>query len=454
MLSIHPKKEWVISKFFLAGLFLVAISAFFLFGRNNILGTMPAVSGGVRVTVNDEIFLPDRITIALGTKVTWINEGEHTHWPASNPHPVHTGYPVEGGCIGSVLDACRGLQSNENFSFVFDKIGRFPMHDHLYPGITMEVVVVPAGTSVEKNITTSSPALVTDPVAFRVLNYYDQGKQIAIMAEKDPQTAWNFLKSVFIIKGVVSGNVHEFAHKIGNAAYAKYGFDGVKICDAVFAFGCFHGVTEKMLQSEGPSTVKKIESTCLVAFPPEISQDYTGCIHGAGHGLYSWYGGALTKALRDCDVLGTAYRTYCYDGVFMENSFHANASEITEVNAWDFCKSVSDVYQYNCARYQAFIFTDKYGKDYNKVDALCSHAPNGTLLNTCFMSLGFIITQSALGDLQEITSACDSLSSLVAKSQCYVGASLETKFQKYQNWEVNSPKLCELVDRSVRTVCQ
>src|SRR3989344_8071154 len=68
------------------------------------------------VVVNEEGFLPSKIAIPVGATVTWVNEGERPHWPASNFHPNHTLYPAPGGCLGSLLDSCRGLSKSESFS--------------------------------------------------------------------------------------------------------------------------------------------------------------------------------------------------------------------------------------------------------------------------------------------------------------------------------------------------
>src|SRR3989344_7389040 len=180
------------------------------------------------------------------------------------------------------------------------------------------------------------------PEQFRELSYTEQASQIKTAASADPVAAWTYLKQAFIVDGQVVGNAHEFSHMIGNGLYDRYGLDGVKYCDKFFAFGCFHGVSEKILQDQGVSVVVSVQNKCLELFPPKANQDYTGCIHGMGHGLLSWEGLNLAKALRDCEQLDPNYRYYCYDGVFMENGMSAPRQAADIQDPWKFCEQLDE----------------------------------------------------------------------------------------------------------------
>lgn len=94
------------------------------------------------IEIDDGSFRPKTLEIKKGTKVTWINRsGRESVWPASADHPTHDIYPEKGGCIGSAFDACRGLQSGEQYSFIFQEIGRWNYHDHLHVGRTGTIIV-------------------------------------------------------------------------------------------------------------------------------------------------------------------------------------------------------------------------------------------------------------------------------------------------------------------------
>lgn len=406
----------------------------------------------VIVAINDDGFSPDKITISSGTTVTWVSGGEHLHWPASNFHPTHTLYPEPGGCIGSKLDACRGLAKGETFSFKFDKVGIWSMHDHLFPGSTMIVKVVDKLSANEKE--TFDKDKVVSNEEFRKLDYGSQMETIKSMATRDPAKAWIYVKDNFIVNGQVVGNAHEFAHIVGNKAFDKFGLDGVKICDEVLAFGCFHGVTEKMLLTQGLKNIKSIEGGCLETFPPDKGQNYTGCIHGIGHGVYSFEGGNMKKALADCDIISEPNRQFCYDGVFMENSFTPQSRIFDEKDPWKFCTSLNERYHRNCARYQSQIFLGTGSSNsLNSVGKNCDLGPSALLRETCFESLGYYIAQNSLGKVPEILKSCKQMPSEEGTELCINGAATENVFQKYAGFEDSANELCKSLAEPERSTC-
>lgn len=87
-------------------------------------------------------FVPAVLNIKVGETVTFINKNPiDSHWPASNPHPIHTQYPETGGCIGSKFDACRPLGKDEQYSFTFKEKGSWLYHDHFAPSRNGEIKV-------------------------------------------------------------------------------------------------------------------------------------------------------------------------------------------------------------------------------------------------------------------------------------------------------------------------
>lgn len=75
------------------------------------------------IVKTDQGFSPANITIKLGDKVTFKNQSSKDMWPASNLHPTHTIY--------SEFDALKPIPPQENYSFTFEKAGKWPYHDHL-----------------------------------------------------------------------------------------------------------------------------------------------------------------------------------------------------------------------------------------------------------------------------------------------------------------------------------
>lgn len=101
-------------------------------------------SGAVEVTAEAELkaavsitgggaFSPATVTVKKGTTVTWTNSGSAKVWVASDPHPVHNGYPG--------FDSGTDLRAGETYSFTFDKPGSWSYHNHLNPSVRGSVVV-------------------------------------------------------------------------------------------------------------------------------------------------------------------------------------------------------------------------------------------------------------------------------------------------------------------------
>ena len=89
----------------------------------------------IEVSITANGFEPSSISLNKGDTIKFTNNDSQSHWPASNPHPVHTDLPG--------FDARQGLSQGETYSFTFTKIGIFGFHDHLNPSITGSINVGP-----------------------------------------------------------------------------------------------------------------------------------------------------------------------------------------------------------------------------------------------------------------------------------------------------------------------
>jgi len=77
----------------------------------------------ITVTLTSEGYVPENLTVSIGTTVTFQTELGKPHWPASNLHPNHDIYPE--------FDPLKPISSDETWSFTFDKVGEWDFHDHL-----------------------------------------------------------------------------------------------------------------------------------------------------------------------------------------------------------------------------------------------------------------------------------------------------------------------------------
>ncbi len=88
-----------------------------------------------KVEITESGFAPASVTVKAGGKVTWVNKATALAWPASDPHPAHTGL--------SGFDAGLGLAKDAMYSFTFTTAGTYGYHDHLNVSHTGTVVVTP-----------------------------------------------------------------------------------------------------------------------------------------------------------------------------------------------------------------------------------------------------------------------------------------------------------------------
>ncbi|MEK7505586.1 MAG: hypothetical protein AAB597_01680 [Patescibacteria group bacterium] len=111
------------------GVFLVT-SIFFITG-----GREPAISSNpvehVEILLTADGFKPNEVWIKKGGSATFRTDLTRPFWPASNLHPDHGIYRD--------FDPRRPLGPAESWSFTFDRVGDWGMHDHLrsyYVGTT------------------------------------------------------------------------------------------------------------------------------------------------------------------------------------------------------------------------------------------------------------------------------------------------------------------------------
>lgn len=106
-----------------------------LYQKSSFVDSIIASSNSeVVVSMGKDSYDPPNLNIKQGTKVTFKNiNTDDYNWPASNVHPTHLLYPE--------FDPKQPIGPGEEWSFVFNKVGRWKYHDHLKPYITGVIVV-------------------------------------------------------------------------------------------------------------------------------------------------------------------------------------------------------------------------------------------------------------------------------------------------------------------------
>ena len=79
----------------------------------------------VTVAMGSDFYEPGNLTVKKCTRVIFKNDSNKAHWPASDIHPTHGIYPE--------FDPKEAVEAGSEWSFVFDRAGRWKYHDHLMP---------------------------------------------------------------------------------------------------------------------------------------------------------------------------------------------------------------------------------------------------------------------------------------------------------------------------------
>jgi plastocyanin len=79
----------------------------------------------VQIVIDNFVFTPSDVTVAPGTKVTWINKDDAPHTATSVDKKFNSG----------------GLDTDDKFSFVFNDKGEYPYICTLHPQMKASIKV-------------------------------------------------------------------------------------------------------------------------------------------------------------------------------------------------------------------------------------------------------------------------------------------------------------------------
>ncbi|KPN91676.1 cupredoxin domain-containing protein [Pseudomonas nunensis] len=87
--------------------------------------SMPVWAQDVKIDIKEFMFGPKDMTVAVGTKVTWVNDDEIPHTVAETHKVFRSG----------------ALDTNDSFSYVFNTPGEFEYFCALHPQMIGKIVV-------------------------------------------------------------------------------------------------------------------------------------------------------------------------------------------------------------------------------------------------------------------------------------------------------------------------
>jgi len=95
--------------------------------------TPPVAAETVTVSYTSSGFSPSSVSLKVGDAIKFINNSTMDFWPASDPHPIHTGIPD--------LDAKRAIAPGGSYTFTFTKPVNAGWHNHLNTTQTGAIIV-------------------------------------------------------------------------------------------------------------------------------------------------------------------------------------------------------------------------------------------------------------------------------------------------------------------------
>lgn len=264
------------------------------------------------------------------------------------------------------------------------------------------------------------------------------------------EQAKNFLKEVYPSE---PSDKHELVHAIGEAAYLKFGYDGLGKCDSLFKFGCYHGVVLEAIRQNGynDKVLKDLSQGCLrLSYNKTIT---TACSHGIGHAIMVVKSYDLLASYKDCDRTFTQGEElfYCWDGASMENIMRRfeqkDAKRFLKADDPYYpCNSIPEMYQSACVREHVFyIFQLLNNKDTKKAIDFCMYFTSEKTRVECTSALGNFLNQAYFDDPQKIIDECNNLDSGYI-SNCITKAAAQYSFSKQPD---KAKLLCEKITAGV-----
>jgi len=101
------------------------------------------------VTLTDEGFTPETVTVSRGETVRFVNQSARGMWVGSDDHPTHTEYDgtttrehcADGVNTTGTFDQCASAPAGSFWEYTFEKSGTFGYHNHTGASHTGTVVV-------------------------------------------------------------------------------------------------------------------------------------------------------------------------------------------------------------------------------------------------------------------------------------------------------------------------
>lgn len=254
------------------------------------------------------------------------------------------------------------------------------------------------------------------------------------ISERGPKEAYAYFES--LVSNVEPSRQHTLAHVMGGALYKVLGNDGLSYCTDEYSYGCYHEFLGQAIHEGGIPVIELLSSRCELI----LKSQSLGCQHGIGHGILGYFGydfEALVDSLSNCELLGdeTVSRS-CFGGVFMEYNTETLLSDQARNRAFDPelgymypCSSLDKPWQASCYFWQIqwWLALDRseipdLDMRVDRIGGRCAVIRDDLARRECFRGIGYNLPGEANYDVEAVSAFCQSIPSLVGKTECAAGA--------------------------------
>ncbi len=443
----------------------IVLLLFILFVINlSIFSILGFAKKGTTISMTETGFEPSEVSVSAFSTITFRNDDIVPRWPASNLHPTHEEY--------AEFDPLKEIGPGESWTFTPQKSGVWKFHDHLNPHMRGTLTVKESSkiagffqqylslSSVIARINNFNPLNeetqeLEDTTQATILLNKNEKEQYAILKSTAQKSgaikAWALVTDTYSTNPGGQGPVHDLAHYAGTLLFEELAFEGIRACNPLFAFGCYHGFLDAAFAKD-LKDLPKAEEACLKV-GPQGTGPYASCIHGIGHGIASYYGVEdLENSLKSCESLSGG-EEYCFDGVFMEFEREASDSFYKKDDPLYPCNAIEEKYVFSCGRNQVNIMLNRLTLTKEQAAQLCNESESEALRFSCADSLGFHASYQAQGEAQNIINFCQIFTDPDLHAHCVISAAGELIFQDVEGWETTAPQTCKELEEPYATDC-
>ncbi len=276
------------------------------------------------------------------------------------------------------------------------------------------------------------------------------------LRNETPEDAYRWFIETY--KGQGFDIQHNAAHLFGESLFDSVGERGMRICDAEFNYGCYHGFLTRAIAKEGLRVVTRLDSEC------GNTDRATVCEHGIGHGILEFLGySKLNQALAACDMTNQSDPLAgCSAGVFMEYNVPLSESPdktfstqarplVNRTQPYDVCLTVESKYRRSCFNQLPQWWHQVYSDDFSVLGTLCEHVSEPGERSACYEGIANIVGSSANYDPARTVTLCKKMPSKDGVQACLVTAAWS--FALNINDRTAARTICMPLPEEVRDRC-